>query len=61
MAGQKGIMVNFGKCCSPTNNDKILAYITQNKGATIHMATCKKLEISKKKYPEKVLRAKWES
>lgn len=61
VAGQAGIMTNFGKCCCPKQNDKILAYITQNKGATIHMANCKKLETSQKKYPEKVLRAKWES
>ncbi len=61
VAGQTGIRVNLAKCCSPKQNDKITAYITQNTGASIHRADCKNLKISKKKWPEKILRAKWES
>ncbi|MEA3296083.1 MAG: RelA/SpoT family protein [Patescibacteria group bacterium] len=60
VAGQTGIKVNFGKCCSPEHKNKIMAYITQNKGATIHKANCKNLKTSQKKYPEKILKAKWE-
>jgi len=45
--GQSGFLTNIAKCCNPTENDKIKAYITRSKGASIHRADCKELTKNK--------------
>ncbi len=61
LAGETGMQTNLAKCCSPQIGDKIIGYITQNSGATIHRAGCKNLKRLQKKWPQKVIEASWKS
>lgn len=56
--GEKGLLTNIAKCCNPSVNDKIKAYITRSKGASIHKANCP--ELKKKKVKGRILDAYWE-
>ncbi|MCK4453965.1 bifunctional (p)ppGpp synthetase/guanosine-3',5'-bis(diphosphate) 3'-pyrophosphohydrolase [Candidatus Parcubacteria bacterium] len=60
LAGQKGMLTNIAKCCSPQPGDKIIGYITKNKGATIHRADCLNLKRTKEKWPQKIVKATWD-
>jgi guanosine-3',5'-bis(diphosphate) 3'-pyrophosphohydrolase len=40
VAGQHDIDVHYSKCCNPVPGDKIIGYITQNKGISIHRTDC---------------------
>lgn len=41
--GLDNIAINFGQCCQPVPGDKIIGYITQGKGITIHRIDCKNM------------------
>lgn len=56
--GQSGFLTNIAKCCNPSKNDKIKAYITRSKGASIHKADCKELTKNK---DGRVVNASWQS
>ncbi len=59
VAGQKGLLVNLSQCCNPLPGDDIVAYITANRGASIHTIDCH--NIKRLKSREKVLPAHWTS
>jgi len=56
--GQRGILTNIAKCCNPIMGDRIKAYITRSKGASVHKADCP--ELSKTNAGERVLSAEWD-
>lgn len=60
VAGKTGILTNLAKCCSPQTGDKIKAYITKDRGASIHKINCGNLRKVQKKWPQKVIDASWE-
>jgi len=61
LAGVKGtFLVRKAKCCSPKEGDKIKAYITQDRGASLHSPSCKNLQRLAKKHPHRVMNASWE-
>ena len=60
LAGQKGMLTNIAKCCSPQPGDKIIGYVTKSKGATIHKVDCSNLKRSKEKWPQKIIKATWD-
>jgi GTP pyrophosphokinase len=59
LAGESGIKTKFAKCCLPSSEHEIEGYITKGKGATIHRKGCKNLERLRKRFPEKVVQARW--
>jgi len=59
LAGQTGIQIHLAKCCSPQPEDKIKAYITKGRGATIHKADCRAMKEIQKKWPQKIIEATW--
>jgi len=61
IGGEFGISLNFAKCCNPQPGDDIKAYITQSKGASIHKASCDSFKRVEKRWPDKVVEAKWVS
>ncbi len=62
LAGEKGsFMVRIAKCCSPKPGDKIQAYITKNRGASLHKPSCKNFQRLSKKFPHKAIEASWTS
>jgi len=60
IGGESRIYFSFAKCCNPQAGEKIKAYITKNKGASIHKMSCESLKRNEKKWPEKVIEAGWE-
>ncbi|MDD4690934.1 MAG: bifunctional (p)ppGpp synthetase/guanosine-3',5'-bis(diphosphate) 3'-pyrophosphohydrolase [Eubacterium aggregans] len=40
VAGQSDIDVHYSKCCNPVPGDKIIGYITQTNGISIHRTDC---------------------
>ncbi len=59
LAGETGILMNIAKCCLPQPNEKIKAYVTKNRGATIHKIDCKNLKNLQEKWPQKIIKASW--
>ena len=59
VAGQTGISINIARCCSPSANSDIKAYITKKHEASIHKANCENLKRAQKKWPQKVIEATW--
>ncbi len=60
LEGGEGILINMAKCCSPKPGEKIVAYITRNSGASIHTLDCPNLKKIKQKWPQRIVKAKWE-
>ncbi len=59
LAGQKGMLVNVAKCCSPQPGDQLKAYLTKYRAAVLHKISCNNLQKIAKKFPEKVIDASW--
>ena len=59
LGNQTGFSINFAKCCSPQTGDKIKGFISKEKGVSIHKIDCKDLKKLQKKWPQKVIDAKW--
>jgi GTP pyrophosphokinase len=59
LAGQTGMQVYLAKCCSPKPEDKIVAYITRTKGASVHKIDCPNFNRVQKKWPQKIIEASW--
>ena len=59
LAGATGIALSIAKCCMPVPGDKILGYITRDRGASIHRGDCNNLIESQKKWPQKIVEAAW--
>jgi len=59
LAGETGMKIYLARCCKPQINQEIKAYITQNKGASVHKINCSNLLRIKKKWPQKIIEATW--
>ncbi|QTH63270.1 bifunctional GTP diphosphokinase/guanosine-3',5'-bis pyrophosphate 3'-pyrophosphohydrolase [Psychrosphaera ytuae] len=40
IAGAKGMLVTYSKCCHPIHGDEIVAHVSQGKGLTVHREDC---------------------
>ncbi len=60
LAGQKGMLVNIAKCCSPQPGDKVMAYLTKYRAAVLHKTSCENFQKLAMIFPEKVISASWE-
>jgi GTP pyrophosphokinase len=56
---ETGFSINLPKCCSPQPGDKIKAFISKEKGASIHKVNCENLKKLQKKWPQKIIDASW--
>ena len=59
LAGETGIQIHLAKCCHPKPEEKIKAYVTKDRGATVHKADCREMKEIQKKWPQKIIEAKW--
>lgn len=59
LGGQKGIAVNFAKCCSPVPGDNAKAYLAKYRPAVLHKVSCKNFQEIAQKFPEKIVDASW--
>ena len=53
------INYKFSKCCNPVQGDEILGFITVGKGISIHKSSCTNAIELLKKYPYRLIEAKW--
>src|SRR5690606_27114783 len=40
IAGSEGSAVSFGACCLPVPGDRIMAYVSADRGLVVHRTTC---------------------
>jgi GTP pyrophosphokinase len=59
IGGKTDISLSFAKCCNPKSGDRIIAYVTKNKGASIHRFSCENLKRVQAKWPQKIIKASW--
>lgn len=59
LAGESGIKLKIAKCCLPSPGSEIEGYVTRGEGATIHKKGCKNLERLKKRFPGRIIEARW--
>jgi GTP pyrophosphokinase len=57
--GLDNIAINFGQCCQPVPGDKIVGFITQGKGITIHRIDCKNM-LNLGQNPDKKIEVQWD-
>lgn len=55
----KGVLLNFAKCCHPVPGDEIFGFISATGGIKIHKADCPNAPEMLKRYPYRVLKARW--
>ncbi|MBX4201114.1 HD domain-containing protein [Candidatus Parcubacteria bacterium] len=60
LAGQKGMMVTYAKCCNPKAQDPVKAYMTKYRSTVLHHTSCVNFTALSKKFPEKIIEASWE-
>ncbi len=56
--GTEGVVVNFGKCCSPIPGDQIIGVMTSGKGLVIHRERCRNID-RKNAFKDKWVTVSW--
>ncbi len=57
--GVDNVLMRFGRCCSPLPGDRVVGYITQGRGVSIHRADCPNIQFLRA-HPERLLEVEWE-
>ena len=57
--GVGNVMTHLARCCQPIPGDKIIGFITQGRGISIHRADCVQVQELAKKNPERLIEAQW--
>jgi len=58
VGGVDNALINYGKCCNPIPGDKIVGYITQGRGVTIHRVSCNNYPVSSTN--ERLIEVNWQ-
>jgi guanosine-3',5'-bis(diphosphate) 3'-pyrophosphohydrolase len=61
IAGGEGLVVSYGRCCSPLPGDHIVGQMTPGKGFVVHIETCKNLSEVRRRTPHEITPARWTS
>jgi GTP pyrophosphokinase len=59
--GIANLLINYAKCCTPSPDDGIVAYVTRDRGVTIHRRTCSFIQRLPEERRDRVLAAQWDS
>ena len=57
--GVGDLMCNFARCCRPVPPERIVGYITQARGVTIHRDDCGNLLNLQSRHPQRVIEVNW--
>ncbi|MEM7763560.1 MAG: bifunctional (p)ppGpp synthetase/guanosine-3',5'-bis(diphosphate) 3'-pyrophosphohydrolase [Pseudomonadota bacterium] len=58
IAGTEGMIVTYGRCCSPIPGDQIMGYLSSGRGIVIHRTQCGNLA-SYRKHADKWIEVDW--
>jgi guanosine-3',5'-bis(diphosphate) 3'-pyrophosphohydrolase len=58
IAGSEGNAVSFGACCLPVPGDKIMAYVSTDKGLVVHRVRCSNVR-EFRKHPDRCVDVNW--
>ena len=58
IAGSEGNALSFGACCLPVPGDKIMAYVSTDKGLVIHRVSCSNVR-EFRKHPDRCVDVSW--
>jgi len=58
VAGSEGNALSFGACCLPVPGDKIMAYVSTDKGLVVHRVTCSNVR-EFRKHPDRCVDVIW--
>ena len=58
IAGSEGNALSFGACCLPVPGDKIMAYVSTDKGLVIHRVSCSNVK-EFRKHPDRCVDVSW--
>jgi GTP pyrophosphokinase len=59
--GVRGLLINYAKCCIPEPGDNIVAYMTRDRGVTIHRIKCNFVQRLPEERRARLLAAQWEA
>ena len=60
IAGSEGSAVSFGACCLPVPGDRIMAYVSADKGLVVHRLSCANTR-EFRKHPDRCVDVEWAS
>ncbi len=58
IAGSEGNALSFGACCMPVPGDKIMAYVSTDKGLVVHRMRCRNVR-EFRKHPDRCVDVNW--
>jgi guanosine-3',5'-bis(diphosphate) 3'-pyrophosphohydrolase len=58
IAGSEGTALSFGACCLPVPGDKIMAYVSTDKGLVVHRVRCSNVR-EFRKHPDRCVDVNW--
>lgn len=58
--GVDNVLMRFGRCCSPLPGDRVVGYITQGRGVSIHRADCPNIQFLRA-HSERLIEVEWET
>lgn len=59
--GIPNLLINYAKCCAPEAGDEIVAYVTCDRGVTIHRRACTFIQRLPEERRGRVLAAQWDA
>lgn len=57
--GVENLLTTVASCCKPIPGDKIIGYVTQNQGVSVHRADCRNIIYATKTKPERLIMVGW--
>lgn len=57
--GVGDMMTHLARCCQPIPGDRIVGFITQGRGISVHRADCQQIRQLSKAHPERFVPAEW--
>jgi len=57
--GVDELMTNLARCCKPLPGDRVIGFITQGRGVTIHREDCANLNSLRDQHPERFIDVSW--
>ena len=57
--GVDNLLTHMASCCKPVPGDKIIGYVTQGRGVSIHRSDCANIVRAEQERPERLLAVNW--